>query len=70
MVLDKLVQFLFHVSVISTVFQQNLLMDAETTHLVWKSNVFPRNQFDDVDKTRGLDIVIIVTTTSCEESRN
>lgn len=30
----------FHVFVTSTVFQQNHLMGAETTHLVWKNNWF------------------------------
>ena len=52
------------------VFQLNHLMDVGTTHLVLKNNlIFPEINFDDVDKTRGLDIVIVTTANTDEEGR-
>lgn len=50
-------------------FQQNRLMDAETTLGVKEQLIFPEISFDDVDKVRGLDIVIVTTANTDEESR-
>ena len=52
------------------VFQLNHLMDVVTTHLVFKEQlIFPEINFDDVDKVRGMDIVIVTTANTDEEGR-
>ena len=52
------------------VFQLNHLMDVVTTHLGVKEQlIFPEINFDDVDKVRGMDIVIVTTANTDEEGR-
>ena len=45
-------------------------MDVVTTHLVLKNNLSSqKSNFDDVDKVRGMDIVIVTTANTDEEGR-
>ena len=67
---DKLVSVSFHVYVTSVVFLRKLLMVAVTIHLGVKEQlIFPEIDYDKVSKVRGMDIVIVTTAKTDEESR-
>ena len=63
-------QFHFHVYVTSTVFPTKSFDGRGNYTLGVKEQlIFPEINFDDVDKTRGLDIVIVTTANTDEEGR-
>ena len=68
--LDKLVSVSFHVFVTSMVFQLNQFDGRGNYTLGVKEQlIFPEINFDDVDKVRGMDIVIVTTANTDEEGR-